>query len=295
MVNDKNTSLMVSVIMITYNHELYIAEAINGILMQKCDFQIELIISDDCSPDNTEKVVNEIVENHPNGSWIKYTKNHKNKGVSLNFVCAAQRARGKYIALCEGDDYWTDPLKMQKQVDFLEQNVDYVACQHSREVYFANGKKIEQRFSPYVFTQCLLFKNILDDIFYQNILDVFNGDTFLRYYLILNGKYGHLDFVGAVYRSNGEGVYSSIGQSSKNNHIIKTLQNVLKLKKYYPESKYNNIFVEVDDLIVEQIFVKAISDKSKKSFFLNYCKVILQKGRFLNFIEYKRIFYYLFK
>ena len=295
MADEKRLVMMVSVIMITYNHEQYIAEAINGILMQQCDFDVELIIADDCSPDNTEKIVNEIIENHPNGSWIKYTKHKKNKGMSLNFVCAAQRAKGEYVALCEGDDYWTDPLKIQKQVDFLEENKDFVACQHSREIHFENGKKIEQNFSPYVFTQCLLFKNILNDIFYQNILKVFNGDTFLRYFLILHGKYGHLDFVGAVYRNNGEGVYSSIDRSAKNLHIIGTLQNVLNLKKYYPDSIYRNIFEEVDDLIVEQIFVKAISDKSKKSFFYDYCRVVLQKKRYRNFIEYKRVFYYLFK
>jgi glycosyltransferase involved in cell wall biosynthesis len=67
-----NNSIMVSVSMITYKHELYIREAIEGVLMQQVNFPVELIIADDCSPDNTSTIVEEIIENHPNGHWIKY-------------------------------------------------------------------------------------------------------------------------------------------------------------------------------------------------------------------------------
>lgn len=116
---------LVSVVMITYNHENYIKEAVEGVLMQNCDFDIELIIADDKSSDETEMIVDEIIKTNPNGHWIKYTKHVQNKGMMPNFMWAIAQAKGKYIALCEGDDYWVNSLKLQKQVDFLEEFPDY--------------------------------------------------------------------------------------------------------------------------------------------------------------------------
>ena len=120
MKNEKQ--LMVSVVMITYGHENYIEQAIKGVLMQECDFQYELIIANDCSPDNTDRIVQKIIDNTNNADRIKYVRHTVNKGMTANFLWTLQQASGKYIAICEGDDYWTDPLKLQKQVDLLEVN-----------------------------------------------------------------------------------------------------------------------------------------------------------------------------
>ena len=135
--------IFVSVVMITYKHEQFIAKAIEGVLMQKCDFEVELIIADDCSPDKTEEKVFQIIKNHPKNSWIKYTKHKTNKGMISNFNWALNQCKGKYIALCEGDDYWTDPLKLQKQVDFLEANEEYSACGHTAKVLYENTGREE--------------------------------------------------------------------------------------------------------------------------------------------------------
>ena len=117
--------LMVSVAMITYGHEKFIKNAIQGILMQECKFEFELIIANDCSPDKTDTVVQNIIESHPKAHRIVYTKHISNKGMMPNFFWAIDQCKGKYIAFCEGDDYWTDPLKLQNQVDFLETNPEY--------------------------------------------------------------------------------------------------------------------------------------------------------------------------
>src|SRR5688572_14136755 len=119
---------MVSVCMITYGHEPFIREAIEGVLMQRVEFNIEFIIADDASPDGTEQIIKEYVLSHPKRHCIRYTKHESNKGMIGNLVWAIGECNGKYIALCEGDDYWTDPLKLQKQVDFLEQNNDCILC-----------------------------------------------------------------------------------------------------------------------------------------------------------------------
>lgn len=131
---------MVSVCMISYGHEKFIREAVEGVLMQVCDCEVELIIADDCSPDETSRVVQGLIRNHPNGRWIRYTRHKANMGMLPNFLFALQEARGEYIAFCEGDDYWTDPLKIQKQLDVLEKDPS-IALVHTDYALFkaANG------------------------------------------------------------------------------------------------------------------------------------------------------------
>jgi glycosyltransferase involved in cell wall biosynthesis len=128
----------VSVIMITYAHENFIEKAIEGVLMQECNFDVELIIADDNSPDGTEHIVQKMRSEHPNGHKVHYTKHPHNKGMMGNFMWAFSQAQFKYIALCEGDDYWTSPNKLQKQVDFMESNLQYSMCFHSVDIVMAS-------------------------------------------------------------------------------------------------------------------------------------------------------------
>jgi glycosyltransferase involved in cell wall biosynthesis len=117
---------LVSVCCITYNHEKYIREAIEGFLMQETSFPIEILIHDDASTDKTADIIREYEAKYPNIiKPIYQTENQYSKGVGISATYQWPRAKGKYIALCEGDDYWTDPLKLQKQVDFLEANPEY--------------------------------------------------------------------------------------------------------------------------------------------------------------------------
>ncbi len=132
-------SVFISIIMVTYGHEKYIREAIEGILMQRGDFNFELIIANDASPDATHQIVSEILKNHTNSDKICYIEQEKNIGMMPNFIFALQQAQGDYIALCDGDDYWTDPYKLQKQVDFLEANPDYVLSFHKVKILKPNG------------------------------------------------------------------------------------------------------------------------------------------------------------
>ena len=141
--------------MITYGHENYIQEAINGVFMQQTDFNIELIIANDCSPDNTDEVVQNILSTVPDNITVKYTRHRKNMGMIPNFIWALSQVRGKYIALCEGDDYWTDSLKLQTQINLLEEynvgfsfhaaetvHYDHVELQNDKSTYF-HGDKIK--------------------------------------------------------------------------------------------------------------------------------------------------------
>ena len=117
---------LVSVVVITYNQEKYIGQALDSILMQKTDFPIEILIGDDCSDDNTPNIVKRYEQEYP--SLIKAFCREENLGSTRNSYELYMRAKGKYIANLEGDDYWIDDKKLQKQVDFLEANLEYACC-----------------------------------------------------------------------------------------------------------------------------------------------------------------------
>jgi glycosyltransferase involved in cell wall biosynthesis len=125
---DNKVLPVVSVLMITYNHEKYIQAAIEGVLMQEYNGGIELILANDKSTDNTHAVITRILESHPLAYKVKYHHHAENKGIMGNLTWALKQCTGSYIAMCEGDDYWTDSLKLQKQVGFLEQYNDYNIC-----------------------------------------------------------------------------------------------------------------------------------------------------------------------
>jgi glycosyltransferase involved in cell wall biosynthesis len=136
-------SLLVSVHMITYNHEKYIAQAIEGVLMQETTFDYELVISDDCSPDNTLNIIKKYQELHPN--IIRIINRENNIGSIGNFIDTFSYCKGKYIAICEGDDYWSNPLKLEKQIRFLEANADYTFSMGRVDMLIEKTGKIIKR------------------------------------------------------------------------------------------------------------------------------------------------------
>lgn len=119
---------LVSIVCITYNHEPYLRQALEGFLMQKVNFPLEIILAEDCSTDGTRKICEEYVAKYP--ALIHYIYRDHNVGYNENEYEAMCAAKGKYVAYCEGDDYWTDSHKLQKQVDFLENHPEYTVCWH---------------------------------------------------------------------------------------------------------------------------------------------------------------------
>ncbi len=138
--NTKIDFPIVSVAVITYNHEKYIAEALDSILMQKVDFKYEIVVGEDYSTDNTRKILLKYVTAYPDK--IKPLLHETNTGGSANFIETLKACKGKYIALLEGDDYWTDPLKLQKQVDFMESHSEYNMIFHNAEVHVSGSSGV---------------------------------------------------------------------------------------------------------------------------------------------------------
>lgn len=117
---------LVSICSTTYNLEKYIAEAIESWLAQKTNFEFEIVICDDCSNDKTIEIIESYIQKHPNKIRLFTAEN--NMGMMPNYTRSLLAAKGKYIAICDGDDYWIDDNKLQMQIDFLESNNTFVAC-----------------------------------------------------------------------------------------------------------------------------------------------------------------------
>ncbi len=141
---------LLSIVTITYNHEPFIAKTIEGVLMQQVKFPIELIIAEDCSTDGTRAICQRYAEEYP--ELIRLITSDSNVGAIANERRAMLAARGKYIAFCEGDDYWTDPLKLQKQVDFLESHPDYSVTFHRCKHYNVETQEVVDDNCGYLFT-----------------------------------------------------------------------------------------------------------------------------------------------
>ena len=120
--------MLLSVLLITYNHEKYISQALDSILMQKVNFEYEIVIGEDCSTDNTRSIIMDYIGLYPNK--IRLNTAESNVGPINNFIRTYKSCKGKYIAMIDGDDFWTSPDKLQKQVDFLEGNNDFAIVFH---------------------------------------------------------------------------------------------------------------------------------------------------------------------
>ncbi|MEI6311416.1 MAG: glycosyltransferase [Bacteroidota bacterium] len=120
--------------MITYNHEKYIRQAINSVLMQQGDFDLELHIVNDDSTDNTDQIITEIIESNKSNVQIHYINNKTNKGIVENFIFCLKQCKGDFIALCEGDDYWISNNKIEKQLKAINKNQDLVMVAHKSNV-----------------------------------------------------------------------------------------------------------------------------------------------------------------
>jgi len=231
---DDQEDVMVSIICLTYNHENYIADAIEGFLMQETDFRYEILIHDDASTDSTAEVIRSYEKKYPHLIKPVYQKvNQYSKNIKISPTFIYPNAKGKYIAICEGDDYWTDPKKLQIQFDCLENNPDVVCCYHNDCVLDKNGIKKEPRlesvnersFTSYELMACQA--HILPlTVFFRN-LDILknyppeakyvkNSDTFL--FSIL-GQYGSGMYLPAikpaVYRVHEGGVWSMRPEQEK--------------------------------------------------------------------------------
>lgn len=252
-------SKKLSVFMMTYQHGKYIKKALNGILAQKCDFDFEIVVGDDFSRDNTREILQQYSNEYP--GRFKLLFHSKNIGPYQNQNAVFEACDGEYVALCEGDDYWDDPYKLQRQVGFLDSNPDFVLSFHEVEKTDSSGELIGQKVlgahrwkeldqnqlisGDLVPSVSTVFRACYLKDFLNLKVQVKNGDTFL--FAIL-GQYGkahfHPDIRPAKYRIHDGGVWTSIGIQSKKEALIHTFENLRKVINPENKSIVNNALFE---------------------------------------------------
>ncbi|WP_395052113.1 glycosyltransferase family 2 protein [Flavobacterium sp.] len=257
---------ILSVCVITYGHEYFIEKSLQSILMQECDFEYNIIVCNDNSPDNTEDKVQSILKNHPKSSLIKYHNHEKNIGAMPNFLFALQKCNGKYIAICEGDDYWIDKNKIQNQVSFLENNKDYSLCFTSRNVIDENEKVISKEIYEFKDwttldiingiippTQTIISKNLSNEFidFYTKHLGSFGADKLYSYFYSQKGKIKSLPDITSVYRNNGFGIWTKHNAYKK---IILHIDESLKFYKIIACNKRE--FTLYKSMLFRRVFIK---------------------------------------
>ena len=284
----------ISVVTITYGHENFIEQTLDGVFMQDYKGEIEFIISNDHSPDATDRVIKDYlsVKEIPLNFTIKYTQHEVNKGMMTNFIWALEQASGKYIALCEGDDYWTDPLKLQKQVEFLEENEEYVIHSGKAQILKDNklGNTIGDPLSKKTYdiadfyttnnlvTCTAMFRNI--SISLSNFEGLVFGDWKL-YTLLLSQKSGNLAYVAdviySVYRIHEGGVMQKITRQHENAEAhIKQIESVNK--------DVNSKFTKQDTQIINSYCISIFDHQLQKSRYKE-CIAVLFRNIFL--VKYK--------
>lgn len=291
-------SVLVSINCITYNHELYIAQAIEGFLMQKTDFDYEILIHDDASTDNTANIIKTYAEKYPDIiKPILQTENQYSKRIRISPTFNWPRSKGRYIAVCEGDDYWIDPYKLQKQVDYMEKYPDCTLCFHGAKVISAGDNRVINHVLPFTKnkkcsteviverdadlcpTASLLYrksaiKDYPDFAFKSPV-----GDYPLQMIVASKGYAYYINEIMSVYRRGSEGSWANRMYSDTPDNQVKFYSSIIDLLNNfnkYTDCEFNNS-VEKTKLLYE-IKIHFVNKDMEELKHKKYKKVIATYG-----------------
>jgi glycosyltransferase involved in cell wall biosynthesis len=266
---------LVSIHVLAYNHGNFIKEALYSILDQITDFDFDVLVCDDASTDNTSEIVENIKKEHLNGHRIQYFRHNTNIGMINNAIFVTEKTKTKYIAICEADDYWTDNLKLQKQVDFLENYTSCSMCFHpvkclnltdvKKSYIKVPSKNLENYKNIYsvkdiiilgggaIATNSIVLRSDCIGGFKEWIKIAKVGDLPLILLLALNGNIGYLNDIMSVYRiANPNSWTGNYFKSLKNRLIINNsiLHFWIKFNNY---TKFKFIFYIIYPLTVTSL------------------------------------------
>ncbi len=265
---EQDNEIMVSIVCDAYNHEKYIADALDGFLMQKTSFAYEILVHDDASTDRTAEIIREYEKRYPDLIKPVYeTENQYSKQDGSLARIQYGRVKGKYTAICEGDDYWTDPLKLQKQFDAMERNPQVDMCAHKAKMFDCRTNRIHNSFPPINETRILTAEEVIyggggllatDSLFYRSTLNQ-NPPRFRKFW--------HLDYTlqiygalrgGILFLNEDMSVYRHMTSGSWSERIHSSIESTMSL--YHKLS-------EMLDILNEEThgqFAKAISKRKRK-------------------------------
>ena len=254
---------LISICTITYNHENYIEKAILSVLEQRHNYKVEFVIGDDCSTDKTREIIRKYATQFPDLFVTLFPE--KNQGSMQNTVHCLRQCKGKYIAFLEGDDYWTDPYKLEKQVSFMEAHPEFSTCFSDVDIideigmaqpnpFLVPGKEdlgiddiimAEKVFIP---TPTLFFKNELPDPFPKYFTEAISGDIAIHLLMADQGRVKYMPIKTAIYRQHSGGITKSA------HHIAQSYKELF------------NMYVKANehyDFKYDEVFRKRLADMSK--------------------------------
>ena len=297
--HEQKENIMVSIICNAYNHEDYIEDALKSFLMQKTDFAYEILIHDDASTDKTADIIRKYESKYPNIiKPIYQTENQYSKDNSSVSWIQYERVKGKYIALCEGDDYWTDPLKLQKQVDALEAHPEIDICAHGAVKVNAKTKeaidyvmpKSEKTVIPieeiisggggYIMTSSLIFRSSLNNNIpeFRKKMQV---DYSVQIHGSLRGGMLYLNECMSVYRYLTKGSWSQrVEQNAK--RLLPHLARLCEMLQILDKETQNQYSKTIQAVILKHNFESALlkdefSKLTKEPFVAIYKKLSLKE------------------
>ena len=250
------SSPAVSVCIITYKQEAFVAQAVESALRQKTTFDFEIVVGDDASPDATPRILAELEQRH--APKLRVLRREKNLGINANLAATLQECRGTYIALLEGDDYWIDDEKLQLQHDFLESHPDLAMAFHGVELrdeasasHRGEVTQRRRRFTlvdllergSFIPTPTVMFRNRVDAGFPPCFYDLRIGDLPLN---VMNARYGDIGYIDrtmAVYRIHAGGTFSMIPNAARVPEVVRMYSCVNELLEY----RYDRIITGVQN------------------------------------------------
>lgn len=252
--------MKLSVCVPTYNHENFIGQMLDGALMQQTSFPFEIVIGDDASTDRTQGIIREYSEKYP--GRIRAYLHDKNQGPASprefagrnNVLGLLKACQGEYVAMCEGDDYWTDPLKLQKQIDFLDNHKDYSVCHHNVKVIYEDGSEShlfnsdDQQLTSsienvledkwFMATASWVYRNYFkDEDFADWHAKAAAGDWAILIQLAAYGKIGYLPDTMGIYRKHSAGL--SNVHSHSNVWFLKNRMEMFKNVNEWLDKRYD--------------------------------------------------------
>ncbi len=292
----------VSVFMISYNHEKFIGQAIESIVSQKTNFPFQLVISDDCSPDGTRAICERYQAMYP--AIINLLPAGPNLGPIGNTLKTLEACTGGYVAFCEGDDYWTSPYKLQKQVDFLDANPDYSLCfspvdivteEGVRRLGFNEFKKDTYTIEDFILasenivpTPSMMIRNLLPRPFPAFLVEAVGGDRAIQLLIADKGKAKLLNEELAAYRNQAGGM-------TKSPEIIREWRESL-LKMYHSANtyfnyKYQDIFNKKFAENAKWGLLEGAAGKTGLNRFKNYLKYMPEYVKYSPGLDIKELVY----
>ncbi len=282
---------LVSICCLTYNHGRYIRQCLDGFIMQKTSFPFEVLIYDDASTDNNAEILKEYEAKYPNIiKPICETENRYSRGLEVANTYFYSRVQGKYLAMCEGDDYWTDPLKLQKQVDFLERNPDYTICGGGYQLLYdgkeqpEDNKEFDVAMRHYPFGKTITLDNFLEPYLLLTLTACFRTDSFSDlskfkhikddvYWAVIleKGKGFIFPEVFGVYRKHQHGMWSG---ESRRKQLESSSLYISELYQHYKKksSSIRNTYFYVK---LELLFFDLKEHKNKYKVYWDMAKLVL--------------------